>query len=191
MDEHQPAVDIRVFQGENRDVRLNHRIGDFKIEGLGKFPAGNEIVVQFDLNLDGMLKVTAREKATGLNKQVTIENALSEFVRDERDDARARLNELWRAGADEADPFADNPATIPITAAAPAGAGGDGHGEVVQARALLEKADRLLPDVAAADRGDIEQLCGKLREALDDRAWERVAAATNELSDVLFYVEDA
>ena len=44
-------------------------------------PAGNQIVVQLDLNLDGMLKVSAREKATGLHKQITIENALANTPR--------------------------------------------------------------------------------------------------------------
>ena len=75
-DDEQEAVNVEVYQGESRDVRHNHRIGQFRIEGLAKVPHGNEVVVQFDLNLDGILKVTAREKATGLQKQVTIENAL-------------------------------------------------------------------------------------------------------------------
>ena len=43
-------------------------------------PAGNQIVVQLDLTLDGMLKVSAREKATGLQKQITIENALARYA---------------------------------------------------------------------------------------------------------------
>ncbi len=75
--DHQKEVEIEVYQGENDDVRFNHQLGDFRIEGLAKVPAGNQIVtVQFDLNLDGILKVSAREKATGLQKHVTIENAL-------------------------------------------------------------------------------------------------------------------
>src|SRR5206468_4760923 len=77
------------------DVRRNHRVGRFLVQGLAPVPAGNQIVVQFDLNLDGILKVTARERATGLQKQVTIENALARFEREERDAARERLERLW------------------------------------------------------------------------------------------------
>ena len=55
----------RSIQGEDDDIRNNHRIGNFMIEGLAPVPAGNQIVVQLDLNLDGMLKVSARERATG------------------------------------------------------------------------------------------------------------------------------
>ena len=87
----QTEVEIDVYQGESDDVRHNHRVGRFLIQGLAPVPAGNQIVVQLDLNLDGMLKVSARERATGLQKQVTIENALARFEREERDEARERL----------------------------------------------------------------------------------------------------
>jgi molecular chaperone DnaK len=80
----QHEVDVDVYQGESDDVRNNHRVGRFLIQGLAKVPAGNQIVVQLDLNLDGMLRVSAREKATGLQKQVTIENPFATYEREER-----------------------------------------------------------------------------------------------------------
>ena len=83
----QKEVEIDVYQGESDDVRRNARVGKFMIQGLAPVEAGNPIVVQLDLNLDGMLKVSARERATGLQKQVVIENALAQF---ERDAARRR-----------------------------------------------------------------------------------------------------
>ena len=73
----------------------------FLIEGLAKVPAGNQIVVQLDLNLNGVLKVTAREKATGLHKHITIDNALERFGREEREAASARLEVLWQQSIDE------------------------------------------------------------------------------------------
>jgi len=91
----QPEVEIDVFQGESEDVRNNANVGKFRIQGLAPVPAGNQIVVQLDLNLDGILKVTARERATGLQKAITIENALAEFERGEREAARERLEQLW------------------------------------------------------------------------------------------------
>ena len=80
----QKEVEIDVYQGESDDVRRNPRVGKFMIQGLAPVEAGNPIVVQLDLNLDGMLKVSARERATGLQKQVVIENALAQFEADER-----------------------------------------------------------------------------------------------------------
>jgi len=156
-------------------------------------PAGNQIVVQLDLNLDGMLKVSAREKATGLQKQVTIENALARFERDEQALARERLERLWEDADEETDEdepslfgAVDSTEEIPILAPGPR----EGQRETVQARALLEKAERLLPTVLAEDRPDIEKLMEKIRTALTDRRWDKVTASSNELADLLFYLED-
>src|SRR5258707_7843264 len=99
----QKEVEVEIYQGENDDVRFNHRIGNFRITGLAAAPAGNQLVVQCDLNLDGMLKVSAKEKATGLSKQVTIENALSRFEGGEIAEARERIDRLW----DESAPAGD------------------------------------------------------------------------------------
>ncbi len=75
---------ISIYQGENEDVRHNQFIGEFLLEGLCEVDAGNEILVRFGLDLNGILKVTAEEHATGLQKQLTVENAVSRFRRQSR-----------------------------------------------------------------------------------------------------------
>jgi molecular chaperone DnaK len=191
--DNQREVEIDVYQGESNDVRSNHRVGRFLIQGLAKLPAGNPLVVQLDLNLDGMLKVSAREKATGLQKQVTIENAFANYERDERALAQGRLQQLWRESEDVEDEDDDElPAILPGPGAAPELVPGprEGQRETVQARALLEKAERLLGKVPPEDCIEIERLMTNVRNALTDRRWEDLTTASNELSDVLFYVED-
>jgi molecular chaperone DnaK len=203
--DNQREVDIDVYQGESNDVRSNHRVGRFLIQGLAKLPAGNPLVVQLDLNLDGMLKVSAREKATGLQKQVTIENPFANYEREERALAQGRLEQLWRDSAerDELDEDEDEgeegdegdemeEASRPELEVPPELVPGprEGQRETVQARALLEKAERLLEKVQPEDRPEIERLMTAVRNALTDRRWDELTAASNELSDVLFYVED-
>jgi molecular chaperone DnaK len=187
----QTEVEIDVYQGESEDVRHNHRVGRFMIQGLAAVPAGNQIVVQLDLNLDGMLKVSARERATGLQKQVTIENALARYEREERDLARERLDQLWDESVEEDDSEdllgAADEAAVPELVAGPR----EGQREAVQARALLEKAERMLDGVQPEDRAEIERIMGQVRAALTDRQWDKVTTASNELADVLFYLEDA
>ncbi len=187
--DHQSEVEIDVYQGESEDVRQNYPVGKFRIQGLAPVPAGNPIVVQLDLNLDGMLKVSAREKATGLQKQVTIENALARYEREERDLARERLTELWEAANEGAflEPGEEGteeemPALVPGPR--------EGQREAVQARALLEKAERLLLKVQPEDRAEVERLMENVRVALTDRKWDKVTTASNELADILFYLED-
>jgi molecular chaperone DnaK len=185
--DNQREVEIEVYQGENPDPRRNHRIGRFRIEGLAAVPAGNPIVVQLDLNLDGMLKVSAREKATGLQKQITIDNALAKYEAEEHDAARERLDELWGDSVAGESIDDEDDATVPELVAGPR----EGQRETVQARALLEKAERLLVHTASEDRGEVERLMERVRTAMTDRKWEPLSTACNELSDVLFYLEDA
>jgi molecular chaperone DnaK len=186
--DNQPTVEVDVFQGESSDVRRNHRVGRFLIEGLARVPAGNQIVVQLDLTLDGTLKVSAREKATGLQKQIGIENALARFAVEERGAARARLERMWGTGTEAGGPASGPPAGEgPELVTGPA----EGQRESVRARALLEKAERLRDRVSAEDRLELERLTNRIRDALSDRAWGDLAAAGNELSDVLFYLDDA
>ncbi|HKB39762.1 MAG TPA: Hsp70 family protein [Gemmataceae bacterium] len=195
----QTEVEIDVYQGEADDVRRNHRVGRFLVQGLAPVPAGNQIVVQFDLNLDGILKVTARERATGLQKQVTIENALARFEREERDAARERLERLWLPDEDfdgEEEDFDEDydeeaveepdEGQVPELSPGPR----EGQREAVQARALLEKAERLIERVSPEDRTEVERLMEKVRTALTDRQWDRLTTASNELADTLFYLED-
>jgi molecular chaperone DnaK len=196
--DNQTEVEIDVYQGESDDVRRNHRVGRFMVQGLSRVPAGNPIVVQLDLNLDGILKVSARERATGLQKQVVIENALARFEREEREQARERLEQLWAlpGGSDE-DEVEDEETNGFATAAAeedefPSLVAGprEGQREAVQARALLEKAERLLERTQPEDRAEVERLMTQVRTALTDRQWDKLTAACNELADTLFYLED-
>jgi molecular chaperone DnaK len=188
----QREVDIDVYQGESEDVRRNHRVGRFRIEGLAPVPAGNQIVVQLDLNLDGILKVSARERATGLQKQITVENALARFETEERDAARERLEELWEEEEAELPEELEEVVAAGETEAMPSlvPSPREGQREAVQARALLEKAERLMEKVQPEDRAELERLMGQVRTALTDRRWEELTRASNELADVLFYLED-
>jgi molecular chaperone DnaK len=194
--DNQTEVEIDVYQGESDDVRRNHRVGRFLVQGLSRVPAGNPIVVQLDLNLDGILKVSARERATGLQKQVVIENALARFEREEREQARERLEQLWalpggEEGYEDEDEETNGFAPpeeeeLPSLVAGPR----EGQREAVQARALLEKAERLLERTQPEDRAEVERLMTKVRTALTDRQWDKLTAACNELADTLFYLED-
>jgi hypothetical protein len=60
----------------------------------------------------------------------------------------------------------------------------------VQARALLEKAERIAAKAQPEDRAELDRLMEAVRMAITDRRWTRVTEASNELADVLFYLED-
>jgi molecular chaperone DnaK len=98
----QEVARISVFQGEHADVRNNQMVGEFTLEGLAKVDQGNEILVRFDLDLDGILKVAAVERNTGLEQKLVIENSASLFRAKNVDgDSSSRLNKAFDASRHE------------------------------------------------------------------------------------------
>lgn len=74
----QPAVDIHVLQGEREMARDNRSLGQFKLEGIPAAPRGvPEIEVTFDIDANGILKVSARDKASGKEQTITISGSTS------------------------------------------------------------------------------------------------------------------
>jgi len=72
-EDNQPAVEIHVLQGERELARDNKSLGHFRLEGIAPAPRGMpQIEVTFDIDANGILNVTARDKATGREQKITI-----------------------------------------------------------------------------------------------------------------------
>jgi len=72
-DDNQPAVTIKVFQGEREMASGNKPLGEFNLEGIPPAPRGTpQIEVSFDIDANGILHVGARDKATGKENKITI-----------------------------------------------------------------------------------------------------------------------
>ncbi|EFH80647.1 molecular chaperone DnaK [Ktedonobacter racemifer] len=72
-EDNQSAVDVHVLQGERELARDNKSLGNFRLEGISPAPRGMpQIEVTFDIDANGILNVTARDKATGREQKITI-----------------------------------------------------------------------------------------------------------------------
>jgi molecular chaperone DnaK len=72
--DNQTAVDVMVFQGERQMAKDNKLLGNFRLDGIPSAPRGRpQIEVQFDLDANGILSVSATDKATGKKQHITIE----------------------------------------------------------------------------------------------------------------------
>ena len=91
--DNQPAVDIHVLQGERPLAKDNKLIGNFVLDGITPAPRGvPQIEVTFDIDANGILNVSAQDKATGKEQKIRIEasSGLSdEEVKRMRDEAKA------------------------------------------------------------------------------------------------------
>jgi molecular chaperone DnaK len=166
----QTIVDVHIYQGEAPDALQNIEIGEFRVEGLAKAPAGNTIILDLALDRDGILHVSAKEKTTGLERRITIDKATSRLDENELDSARQRINEL----------FGDDEEVRPSYSV---------NSNSAELDALLSKARAKLDAVGEEDRDEIVNLIeaiGNCRENSDDAG---LAEASRQLGDLVFYLE--
>jgi molecular chaperone DnaK len=110
-EDNQPAVTIKVFQGEREMAQVNKALGEFNLEGIPPSPRGMpQIEVTFDIDANGILHVSAKDKASGKENKITIkansgltEEEIQKMVKDAEanaaeDHARRELVEARNQG---------------------------------------------------------------------------------------------
>jgi len=191
-------IEIAVYQGEDHLPERNLEIGKFMIDGLAAVPAGNEVIVQFQIDLNGLLKVTATEKRTGLAKSAVIDTAGQHRLNldtartnltslfDEADAAHLLSNAVEDHEESEADTdeIEDTEDEAPATTAAPAGL-------LATAKSLRRRAEALIErGLAEKDSADIRARLSSISATVQQSDWKTLTTMTDQLSDVLFYLED-
>ena len=179
----QDAVDVCVYQGEHRDALKNIEIGRFRVEGLSDVPAGNPIVLGLSLDLNGILEVTAREKKSGLQRSITIGDAIARFDQEKLADARNRVQTLFGEPGQTGDALADADASGETQAP-----GVNARRLAVEGGALVEKAERVLDKVGAQDAEDLVDAIEAVQDALasDESA---LKTSMDTLADLLYYLD--
>ena len=165
-DDNQTAVTIQVYQGEREIAAANKSLGRFDLTGIAPAPRGQpQVEVIFDIDANGILHVTAKDKATGKEQSIRItansglsEDEIKKMVRD------AELN------AEEDKKFAE---LITARNSADQMAGG------------VEKAVKDLGEgVSADEKAAIEKAVAELREAAKGNDKAEIEAKTNALMSV-------
>ena len=172
-DDNQTAVTIRVFQGEREMAADNKLLGQFDLVGIPAAPRGiPQIEVTFDIDANGIVNVSAKDKATGKEQQIKIQASgglsdddIDQMVKDA--EANAEEDKKRREKVE-----ARNQAESLV------------HGAEKSLADLGDKADPALKE-------EVEKASEALKEALADEDREDFAAETEALSAALMKVGEA
>jgi molecular chaperone DnaK len=166
----QTVVTIHVLQGERTMAADNISLGQFNLEGIPPAPRGvPQIEVTFDIDANGILHVSAKDKATGKEQEVTITAATT--LTEEQVEERVR--EARRHEAEDRQ-----------------------RRELVQARneadAILYQTEKMLRDmgdqISGADRQRIEDALEQLREAKDKDDTARIRQLIEQLQQASYAI---
>lgn len=166
--DNQTAVDIHVLQGERPMAADNMTLGHFRLEGIPPAPRGlPQIEVTFDIDANGILNVTAKDKATGKAQKITV----SASTNLSKEDVERLVNEARQHQSED-----------------------ERRRELAQvsneADTLVYQAERALRDlgdkVPATDRGAIERQIQDVRTALQGGDAHAIRSATEALRNATY-----
>jgi len=172
--DNQEAVEIKVCQGENPNALDNIQIGKYKFKLTPRSPEGSVIVLNFDLDLNGILKIEAVEKSSGRKINAVIENAFSTFTEEEMSDSKKRISEMWgeKTEADEEEAVGEEEA----------------DGMPPDLAEALRKAESQLDSASSEDRDEMVNLMEDIRDAVKEGKLEEARELWKELEEILFYL---
>jgi len=184
----QEKVSSAVYQGESRWPEHNLALGTLTMDGLCKTnPEHSPITATFSIDLNGLMRVSATEKSTGLTRSITIE---ARGHRINLDAARANLADLFAPAADDVALSGDLGDLDEDEIVAPEG--GDEHNRLLaDAKNLRHRAEKVLETgVTDQDAAEIRALLDKISAAIASSEMDTLGHASEKLSDLLFYLED-
>ena len=169
----QANVEVHVLQGERELARDNKSLGTFRLDGIPAAPRGvPQIDVTFDIDANGILSVTAQDKATGKQQSISITGA---STLDKRD-----VDKMVRDAQTHAEEDRQRREQVDTKNLA--------DSLVYQA----EKQIRDLGDkVSTSDRTRVEGLISDLREAMNQDNFDRIKSLTQELQQALMQIGSA
>ena len=172
-DDNQPAVTISVFQGEREMAQDNKLLGQFNLEGIAPAPRGvPQIEVTFDIDANGIVKVSAKDKATGKEQAISIkasggldDSEIEQMVKDAEANAEADKERRDQVEARN------------------------------QAEALVHGAEKSIADLGdkadAADKAAVESAVADLKTSLEGDDIEDIKSKTEALSSAMMKMGEA
>jgi len=168
--DNQPNVEIHVLQGEREFARDNKSLGTFRLDGILPAPRGvPQIEVTFDIDANGILSVTAKDKGSGKEQSITISGAstlpgdeVERMVRESEQSAAADKEKREKVDLKN------------------------------QADSLCYQSEKQLVDlkdkINPTDKDNIENIIKKLKIAINDDSYEEIKSLSKTLQETLMEI---
>ncbi|HEY4615338.1 MAG TPA: molecular chaperone DnaK, partial [Citricoccus sp.] len=180
-EDNQPSVSIQVFQGEREFTRDNKPLGTFELTGIAPAPRGvPQVEVTFDIDANGIVHVSAKDKGTGTEQSMTITGGTS--LSDEDIDRMVKDAEAHAAEDKERREAADRRNQAEQTAYS-------------VDKLLKDNGDKLPEDVKSEVQADVDALKAALEKQDNDdevkAAYEKLQASQTKIGEALYASQGA
>ncbi|GAA1047173.1 molecular chaperone DnaK [Rothia amarae] len=174
-EDNQPSVSIQVFQGEREFTRDNKNLGTFELTGIAPAPRGvPQVEVTFDIDANGIVHVSAKDKGTGTEQSMTITGGTS-LSKDDIDrmvkdaEAHAEQDKVRREAAETRNQAETSAYSIE--------------------KLIKENGDKLPEDVKTEVQGDVDAVKAALEGDDDDAvksAFEKLQQSQTKLGEAIY-----
>jgi molecular chaperone DnaK len=171
-EDNQPAVTIRVFQGERELAKYNKMLGEFNLEGIPPARRGTpQIEVTFDIDANGIMNISAKDKATNKENKITIKSD-SGLSKDQID---AMIRDA------EANADADKQAKELIDAK---------NNAEAMVYNVEKDAEELKDSLSESEKAEIDAAVNSVKEAIKSEDKEKIVSSQNELMNAFKILSD-
>jgi len=156
--DNQEAVEIEVYQGENVQAHKNVLLGKFILEGIPSAPAGEpKIIVNFDYDINGIVRVTAQDKKTQKEKKISISASQNRLTEDEKKSSQQRVSDSFKKSVSHESAYT-----------------------------LLKKARKIANSLNGEEAEETLKLVHELESALESKKEEKILEAEEKLLEVVY-----
>lgn len=186
--ENQRKVEILVYQGEQPNALDNVEIGNFMFTLTPNLPEQSLIIIRYELDINGILKIRAVEKESGREINGVIQNAFAEIGEDRLRISRSKIDQAWSSASDESGDddyeYGDHDEDQVIEPEGDSFAGIPSDLEI-----LIATARKSMDKASDEDKNEIINLIEDIQDSLASGDEPQARELAQELEDIIFYLE--
>jgi len=171
----QENAEIKVYQGEHSNALDNVLINNYMFRLSNDTPSGSPIVLNYDLDINGILKMEAVEKHSGRKINAVIENAFATFSEEEISKSKRKIDEAWGGEIQDTENITEDYSIDKLPQ---------------DFKEIIHQAQLKMNDAPEEDQEDMIDLIEDIQDFVSQNNLEKAKECKKELEEILFYIGD-